>query len=1567
MNRITGYALLSCWSFCSQAIGQVGMRSMAAAPESQSPETAHARKARLAENCGKLPLSFEANIGQADKSVKFFSRGGGYGLYLTGEEAVLALRQSGCAGPVDSSAPRSGLLRGESACAHQTDVVRMRLAGASHGAAAPVGEEQLPGTANYFVGNDPSKWYASVPTYAKVRYRGVYPGVDLVYYGNQRQLEYDFVVAPDADPKPIRLRFSGAKGLRLGADGDLVVTAADGAMTFHKPVVYQLADGQRRAVNGSFALLDKNTVGFRLGSYDRGKTLVIDPVLVYSTYLGGSGGMSGDYASAIAVDAAGNTYVAGSASSPNFPLTQGANQTKYHTGQVQGGFTTFVTKLNSTGSAPIYSTYLGGSGGDWANGLALDGSGNAYITGETYSTDFPVTAGAYETTDRAAANYTYTGFVSKLNPTGSALVYSTYLGGSGYKFGSYSLGDYGMALAVDGAGSAYITGITQSKDFPVTAGAYQSAYSYTFITKLNPAGSALVYSTFLGGNSDDYAYAVAVDGSGNAYVAGRTDSTLFPVTAGAFQTTNRAAANRSFNAFITKLNSAGGALVYSTYLGGSDGDYATGLALDSSGNVYVTGGASSTDFPVTEGAFQTSNHSAASGEYNAFVTKLNSTGSALVYSTYLGGSSGKGVCGNLGASYGGFGRQLAVDGSGNAYVVGSTFSTDFPVTTGAFQTANNGTGGYANPFVAELNSTGSALLYSTYLGGSDIYISGVNLEECDYAYGLAIDGSGNAYIAGDAYSTNFPVTQGAFQTTNHAAASNASNAFVTKLNLSGATTGPTATITSLSPESALAGGAGFTLTVNGTNFATGSTVNWGSATLTTTFLTAAKLAATVPASLIATAGTVSVTVTSNGAVSNALAFTVATPQACLYSVSPLAPSTVAATGGTITITIQTGPSCGWSVSALPGWITVSGNSSGVGSATVTLVVGADTGAAVSANIIVAGQTVTVAEAGAQSGIITTVAGNGTAGFSGDGGPAASASLDGPGDVAVDASGNLYISDDNRIRKVSTSGIITTYAGIGPVGFPGGFSGDGGPATSASIYAPRGIVLDASGNLFFADSYNQRIRKVSASGIITTVAGNGYGAPDLGGAFSGDGGPATSAELNFPIGVALDGSGSLFIADSNNQRIRKVSVAGTIATVAGNPGTCIAWAEPVFCTGFSGDGGPATSALFDQPMGVAVDAAGNLFIADEDNNRIRKVSASGIITTVAGNGVAGFSGDGGQATSAELNAPTGVAVDASGNLFVVDYANNRIRKVSAGGIITTVAGNGIKGFSGDGGFATSASLGPCGIAVDTAGDLFIAECTNNRVRKVSAPVPLPSAPSISPGGIVPVGSTATTIQPGEWVSIYGTNLASSTATWNGNFPTSLGGTTVTIDGKPAYLSLVSPGQINLQAPTDTATGSVPVVVTTAGGSATATVTMAQVSPSFFLLDAKHAAGIIIRSNGLGAYGGGTYDILGPTGNSLGYATVAAKAGDTVELFATGLGPTNPVVPAGQAYSGAAPTTNAVTLRINNLSVSPGFAGLSGAGLYQINLTVPAGLGTGDVSLVATVGGTQTQTGVVISLQ
>ncbi len=746
----------------------------AAQPTSQTTSQVSA-KAALAADYGKLPLSFEANQGQVDPQVRFTSRGHGYSLFLTDKEAVLALsRKSGQrASETLPLKPKEGLNgapgRSRAKDALKTDVVRMQLAGASDGLKVE-GEEKLPGMANYFIGRDPAKWHADVPTYSKVKYAGVYPGVDLVYYGNQRQLEYDFVVAPGADPRQVKLHFAGAERLKLNSDGDLMVIAKDGEIVFHKPVVYQVkagqveagqrvgeSAGQRELVEGKFTLLAKNTVGFTLGGYDKSRAVIIDPTLAYSTYLGGTGGYP-DGATGIAVDGAGSAYVTGYARSLDFPVTADAFQKTNHSegGYVGEGSNAFITKLNPSGTALIYSTYLGGSGdatfgaSDEGTGIAVDQAGNAYVTGQTDSKDFPVTSDAFQPV-MPSKDYPFyaSAFVTKLNPSGTALVYSTYLGGEGGA-------DVATGIAIDAAGNAYVTGNTASTNFPVTAGAFQSTSRGAFVSKFNASGTALIYSTYLGGNSGDGAYAIAVDTSGNAYVAGYTYGVDFPVTAGVVQPTYSGSGGP--DAFVTKLNPAGTALVYSTYLGGnaqpSDGQSATGIAVDGSGNAYVAGYSSTFDFPTTKDAFQRTNHSTIGGFPNGFLTKLNPAGTEFVYSTYLGGSNLEFGDPGPGAVY--FFDQIngvAVNSSGNAFVTGAVSSTDFPVTPDAFQPTSLGLNG---AFLTEFNTSGTGLVYSTYLGDGEAFYTG--------GYAIAVALSGDAYLAGNTASSLFPVTPGAFQT-----------------------------------------------------------------------------------------------------------------------------------------------------------------------------------------------------------------------------------------------------------------------------------------------------------------------------------------------------------------------------------------------------------------------------------------------------------------------------------------------------------------------------------------------------------------------------------------------------------------------------------------------------------------------------------------------------------------------------------------------------------------------------------------------------------------------------------
>lgn len=652
----------------------------------------------------QLPLAFEPNQGQSDREVKFLSRGGSYTVFLTSYGAVLALHQP------ESPSPA---------------VLEMRLAGAAP-ATQLSGEEELPGKVNYLIGNNPARWRAGIPTYTQVRYRDAYPGIDAILHGEQGQLEYDFEVKPNADPRDIALDFRGADGLRIDSQGNLRVLVGDCTVLLHQLRIYQQARGQLRNVAGRYVIKTAKRVGFQIDAYDHQQRLIIDPVLTYSTYLGGSGYDSG---AAIAVDSTGAVYVTGFTLSDNFPITAGAYHTTCGTsGSCNGGYSdVFVTKLSPGGSSLVYSTYLGGSKDDLGKAIAVDSSGSAYVAGQTFSSDFPIVSGALQGSYGGAGD----AFVTKLSPSGSSLEYSTFLGGSAT--------DEALGIAVDSAADAYITGRTFSANFPTQA-PLQSANgggndSDAFVTELNSTGTALVYSTYLGGSGQDAGAAIAVDATGNAFVTGFTKSTNFPV-ASPLQGTCASCPGYA-DAFVSEIAANGASLAHSTYLGGNAEDEGTGIALDQSGNIYLTGFTYSTNFPVTSGAYQTS---LASGS-GAFVTKIAPDSSAVVYSTYLHG-------GGLD-----FGQGIATD-SGNVFLTGQTYSTSFPTANSIQSSCKSSSCYYGTGFVSEMNASGSGLIFSTYLGGSYI----------DQAYGIGLDSSANAYVAGEAGSTDFP-TAHAFQGT----------------------------------------------------------------------------------------------------------------------------------------------------------------------------------------------------------------------------------------------------------------------------------------------------------------------------------------------------------------------------------------------------------------------------------------------------------------------------------------------------------------------------------------------------------------------------------------------------------------------------------------------------------------------------------------------------------------------------------------------------------------------------------------------------------------------------------
>lgn len=701
------------------------------------------QKQNITEQYGKLPLSFEINQGQTDSQVKFISRGSGYSLFLTPTEAVMSLQK-----PSTPKKDKFDFIETKKTATQpektETDVVRMKLVGANPSPEIK-GLNELSGKSNYFIGNDQNKWRTNVSHYAKVQYENVYPGIDLVYYGNQRQLEYDFIVAPEINPKVISIVFDGVDNLKIDAKGNLLLRTAFGEIKQLKPIVYQEADNERHEISSNFVIKGENSIGFEIANYDTCKPLIIDPILAYSTYFGGN--QQSVTAYNISVDSSGSSYIVGGTNSPVFPTTTGSFQTTQPTCKDFPCQDIFISKLSPNGSTLVYSAYLGGSSLDTGLGLAVDIAGNAYITGEIHSNNFPTTAGAFQPIDLDPSGSD--GIVVKLNSTGSGLIYSTYICGGRQ--------DTFRAITVDSSGNAYVTGDTNSFDFP-TLNAIRSGISGpfdAFVTKLNVSGSAIIYSTYLGGASYEAGYDIKVDSQNNVIVVGGTSSDFgFPLV-------NAAQANYRgvLDAFVTKLNSTGSSIVFSTYFGGSDGDLGYALDTDASGNIYVTGEVRSFDFPITSGAFQTVKVGSLA---DAFVLKMTNLG-AVVYSTYLGGNAHE------------IGNGIAVDMNGYVYLTGTTNSINFPFINSFLSPSSS-----SSAFVTKVNVTGDSLIYSTRLGGNtETYFFGTSSNA------IAVDNQGNAYITGRTNTLDFPIIN-ALQSTN-IRASNSTNSpgieisFVTKI------------------------------------------------------------------------------------------------------------------------------------------------------------------------------------------------------------------------------------------------------------------------------------------------------------------------------------------------------------------------------------------------------------------------------------------------------------------------------------------------------------------------------------------------------------------------------------------------------------------------------------------------------------------------------------------------------------------------------------------------------------------------------------------------------------------
>jgi hypothetical protein len=686
-TRRLGLGIAAAAAAGSIALGAIVFKR-APVPRPSFGGQAGARASKLLPN---PRLRFEPNRGQFDENVRFSSRGPGYGLFLTREGATLVLQKT------DESA--RGRERRRERLAPQLNprvaaetppaVVSMRLVGARP--VDPAGHDLVPGKTNHFVGSDPSKWKTDVEGYSRVRYPQAVPGVDVVFYPSaERQLEYDLVLAPGVDPGGVALAFEGVESVEVDAEGDAVLHLAGGGELRHvPPVAYQTDDaGNRVVVASRYERRPSGALGFTVGAHDRRRELIIDPVLAYTTYLGGA---EDDSAIDIAVDSEHNVYVLGETRSAAFPITSPFR------GALSGVSDLFVSKLDPTGVL-VYSTYFGGRTTDFAGGIAVDASRNIYITGYTSADDIPTTPSSLRPT--RSPTLSWVSVVAKLNPTGSALVYSTYLGGDHTPDGFG--GDFAHDIAIDAAGSAYVVGHTQSTDFPTTTGQRTNAGGTDcFVSKLNPNGSALVFSTYLGGADGDVGNAVAVDSALSVYVLGTTVSTNFPL-AKAIQAANKGGAD----AFVTRLTPSGGALVYSTYLGGSMDEFVGGIAVDSAGNAHVNGFTQSSDFPLA------SPLRATPSGLDAFVTKLSAPGSNLVFSTYLGTSAAEN------------GSGIALDSDGNIYVSGTTYALNTSQVT-----------------VDRLNPAGSALTLSTVLRGSGTR----NFE----LGGIALDAQRNVYVAGE--------------------------------------------------------------------------------------------------------------------------------------------------------------------------------------------------------------------------------------------------------------------------------------------------------------------------------------------------------------------------------------------------------------------------------------------------------------------------------------------------------------------------------------------------------------------------------------------------------------------------------------------------------------------------------------------------------------------------------------------------------------------------------------------------------------------------------------------------
>jgi uncharacterized protein (TIGR03437 family) len=1517
-----------------------------------------------------LPLRFEPNAGQFPGEARFAARARGYSVVLESKQFVL---QTAGGARIRIGLPDSSL----------------RLAA----------ENALPGKANYLLGADPHGWRTEVPTYSRVAYRG--SGFDLAFYGREDTLEFDLVVKPGADPRRLTLPIHGAR-THLDAAGDLLLDTGRDQLRIRRPTIYQDTAAGRTPIDGGFRVSRNGRVSFWTAAYDTSRPLVVDPVLVYSGLLGGS---SGDTISGVALDSAGNIYVTGSTMSTDFP-TKGPVQAT-----LKGALNAFVAKFDPTGSQLIYCTYLGGSGSDKANGIAVDGGGNAYIAGTTNSTDFPL-VNALQSANRGGTWFYAPGdaFVAKLNAAGTALVYSTYLGGSD--------GDTAAGIAVDGAGSAYVVGTTISKDFPVVNALQPlpgDPYAEdAFVAKLSPAGNALVYSTYLGGNQREFGYGIALDSSGSAYVTGSTNSANFPV-AGSLRLPSGGG-----NAFVSKLSPTGSTLIYSTFFGSDFTSEGDAIAVDASGNAYVTG---YTYSPNSATSFPTLNplQPASGGSDDVFLTKINAAGSALVYSTYLGGSDSDRPF------------AIALDSAGNVFVAGRTASTNFP-SINAVQPIRGGPGGFDNAFVAEVNSGGNALLYSTYLGGAGYY-------GYDQANGIAVTPSGSAVVVGAAGS-GFPTTT--------AQRAGGTDGFIAMISGSGACSniqpstpssflatggvglvavsapigcawtassnddwltitfgqsgsGPGSVIfnaapyssshlpqgsltiaghvvsvsegrpilTALSTSTVTAGGPAFVLQVQGANFTAGQTVVWNGSARVTTFVSVNYLLANITAADIANPGTAQVSVSDPvGGPVNSLPVTIVPSgsASCPYALNPPT-QFFFQQGGTAAIAVTTATGCSWTAVSDADWLSAN-PASGSGSGTFNVVAAASDGTRRLGTIVVAGQVLVVTQD--KNGLISLSPSAVDAG-----GPDFVLAVTGTGFIPATRVGPDIVSGSalqiNGVTATTTyvdSNLLTTTIPALSIAQPGTLQitafwnsvvSNALPLTvRAPGPAPCSYQLTSSAPEFPAVGGTVTVAVAAPAGCAWNVAHSGWITLESPAAGSGNGtvvltapSPNTSGNLQdgyvFIGGkqLSLNQAGSIITSISpsaidaglptlfltvNGQGFRtdskvywngsaqptgfvsptqlQVNVPASLVAAAGTAAITVfaPQEDPIFTGPFtsytpptSGTSNSATLTI--RPLGCSYALA----------STTRQVGASGATITVG------------------VQAAFGCGWNSSSD---VPWIQTFVDSVTGSAILVVAANPGIS---------------PRATAVMIAGLRFtVSQCGVQGCT-----------PSFGSADVQNAASEDVGLSPGSLVTIFGYGLTQGPS---GNapetvavasqypLPSSLNATSVTMNGVAAPILAIANArpdgrqQINVQVPYELAGAFVANVVVTNNGVTSPTVPafLAAALPGVF---ADFATGIAVAMHQ-------------STGQLVNDAAPAVS-GETVTIYATGLGPVKPQ-PATGALPAAGTAPASVTLpkvTVGGQTATVVSSGLAPdvAGLFLVSVRVPAGLAAGRASLVLSVGG------------